>query len=159
VNPLIAELGLAPNVEGGFYRQTWESPDSIEMPYGSRPLANTIYYLLTEDSPIGHFHSNRSDITHFFHSGGPITYILISPRGSVRRIVLGLDHDLGERLSFTCPGGWWKSSHIGDGCSHGLVSEITVPGFRTDDHRMLTYAELARRYPDLVGSCREYVSK
>ena len=32
-------------------------------------LQQTRVYLLNSESPVGHFHRNKSDIVHFFHMG------------------------------------------------------------------------------------------
>ena len=40
---LVERLGLEPNLEGGFYRQTYESVGEVVMPGGPRPLMNSIY--------------------------------------------------------------------------------------------------------------------
>lgn len=136
---LRAALHLASHVEGGYYRETWSAADHVDTPRGPRVLANTIYYLLDTASPRGRLHRCASDITHFFHAGGPIRYALIDPDGGWHELDLGPDPDAGHRLAFTCPGGWWKASHLLPGVEHGLVSEVVAPGFDFADH------ELARR--------------
>jgi len=144
-------LELEPNLEGGYYRQTFESAGRTSTADGPRPLLNTIFYLLTADSPIGHLHLNRSAITHFHHLGGPSTYVLVAPSGNLEEVVLGPDLAAGHVLSFTCPGGWWKASHIlAPGATDCLVSEAVAPGFRYDDHRMATFDEIAAIHPSLI---------
>lgn len=136
---LRAALELAPHVEGGYYRETWSAAARVDTPRGPRVLANTIYYLLDLASPRGRLHRCASDITHFFHAGGPIRYSLIDPEGGWHELDLGPHPSAGQRLAFTCPGGWWKASHLLPGAHHGLVSEVVAPGFDFADH------ELARR--------------
>ena len=146
---LADRLGLYAHVEGGFFRETWGATATVNAEVGRRPLANSIYYLLTRDSPLGVFHRNVSDITHFFHSGGPIVYAMIDPEGGWHEVVLGRDRDAGEALSFTCPGGWWKSSQLGSEAEHGLISEIVAPGFDYADQTFATAEVFARRFPAL----------
>ncbi len=150
-------LDLQQNIEGGYYRQTYESVNQVQTKHGQRSLANTIYYLLTADSPIGHFHLNRSDITHFFHSGGPIEYLLVSPDGKLETITMGRNHKRGEVLSFTCPAGWWKSSHLSEGVKLGLISEITTPGFCTEDLEIADLEGFVMRFPNLLETCKDYI--
>jgi len=156
---LTKQLSLEPNIEGGYYRQTWEANATVETAHGQRPLANSIFYLLTDDSPIGHFHLNHSDITHFFHKGGPIEYLLVSPSGQLQSVTMGADFAARQVLSFTCPGGWWKSSHLSDGTTYGLISEITVPAFRYEDHQMATPEIFQQLFPDLLEACQKYILK
>lgn len=146
---LVAGLELEAHVEGGFFRETWGSTATVRAEVGPRPAANSIYYLLTRDSPLGVFHRNVSDITHFFHSGGPIAYAMIDPEGGWHEVVLGRDRGAGEALSFTCPGGWWKSSRLIGGAEHGLISEIVAPGFDYADQTLATAELFARRFPAL----------
>src|SRR5690606_40803653 len=75
---LIDTLGLDAHVEGGYFRRHYEpgSGRRLATEHGQRFSMTCIYYLLTADSPIGHFHRNRSDIMHFFHAGDPLTYYL-----------------------------------------------------------------------------------
>lgn len=146
---LVARLGLAPHVEGGYFRELWAARAWVDTAAGPRPLASTIYYLLTTDAPLGRFHRNTSDITHLLHSGGPIVYDLISPAGEWRQVVLGRDLAGGQVLSFTCPGGWWKSSHLPAGIAAGLISELVAPGFDYADHQIADVALFERLFPRL----------
>jgi len=159
----IAQLDLEPNMEGGYYRQTFASATTVDTgPTSSdprpRPLLTTIYYLLTPSSPVGHLHLNRSDITHFYHRGGPAHYTLVSPDGELREVVLGADWRSGEVVSFTAPGGWWKASSIRGhetiGC---LISEAVAPGFSYDDHEMATVEGIAAVHPLLLDRLRPLI--
>lgn len=45
--PLAEALDLQPHPEGGWYRQTWVSPEPVTLPDGRvRPTATLIYFLL-----------------------------------------------------------------------------------------------------------------
>lgn len=148
-------LALEPNPEGGWFRQTYESSAEVETDGGARPLVNSIYYLLTAASPVGHLHRNRSAITHFHHDGGPATYLLIAPDGGLHEVVLGPDPAAGHVVSFTAPGGWWKASHVlAPGATDCLISEVVSPGFRYDDHEMATIGEIQAELAASVGRPR-----
>lgn len=152
-------LDLEPNLEGGFYRQTYESVEEVMTPRGLRPMMNSIFYLLTTKSPIGALHRNRSDIAHFHHAGGPATYLLVSPDGEVTEVVLGSDYLAGEVPTFTAPGGCWKTSWIAaPDAVDCLISEAVVPGFHYDDHEMATLEGFAKEHPALVGRFRPYIA-
>ncbi|MCX5379746.1 cupin domain-containing protein [Streptomyces sp. NBC_00091] len=152
--PLRELLGLTPHVEGGYFRQYYESTDGLETSRGRRPLANTIHYLLDRDSPVGYLHLNNAHITHFLNSGGPIQYLMLSPDGEVHEVVMGEDAAAGQVLAFTCPGGWWKSSRLPEGVSHGLISEIVAPGFDYRDQSLASADRIADQYPAAIGRLR-----
>lgn len=130
---LIAALGLEGHVEGGFFRRTYEATDSprIKTPAGQRFSMTSIYYLLTQEGPVGHFHRNRSDIVHYYHLGGPIDYYLIDDAGNLHKVTMGPDPTQGHLLQLTVPGGIWKASRLREGSSagYGLISEAVSPGF------------------------------
>jgi len=154
----VGRLGLEPNLEGGYYRQTFESSSTVATAAGERPLLNTIYYLLTAGSPVGHLHRNRSDITHLHHHGGPATYLLVSPAGELREVVLGPDLDAGQVVSFTAPGGWWKTSHVlAPGATACLISEVVAPGFRYEDHEMASVTGVAAAHAELLDRLRPFI--
>jgi predicted cupin superfamily sugar epimerase len=82
----------------------------VEINGGQRHLMTSIYYLLTKDSPIGHFHLNQSDIVHYYHLGSPIQYSLIFPDGTLNTVVMGSDVIAGQCLQLHVPGGVWKAN-------------------------------------------------
>ncbi|RDG32044.1 cupin domain-containing protein [Streptomyces corynorhini] len=151
-------LDLAAHVEGGYFRQMYESTATVATERGIRTLANTIYYLLDRASPVGHLHGNVSDITHFLHRGGPVHYLLLSPDGELHERVLGLDVERGEVPAFTCPGAWWKTSFLPDGVTEGLISEIVAPGFDFADQRMARAQDIAAAFPEHARRLERYVS-
>lgn len=151
---LIDQLQLEPHVEGGFFRRTYQSDDRppLSTGYGSRLRLSSIYYLLTNDSPIGHWHLNRSDILHFFHLGHPITYYLLDASGNVSTHVMGPDPTQGHQLQLLVPGGTWKASYLNSeedtsGDDYGLISEAVCPGFDFDDMTLGTETQLLQSFP------------
>ncbi|MFD8021304.1 cupin domain-containing protein [Streptomyces lavendulae] len=155
--PLDEALGLEPHIEGGYFRQYYESVGTLETGRGTRPLANTIHYLLDRESPIGYLHMNNAHITHFLNAGGPIHYQMLSPDGVVHEVVMGEDAAAGQVRVFTCPGGWWKASRLPEGVSHGLISEIVAPGFDYRDQAIARIDDLARQFPGAVERLRPCV--
>ncbi|MFJ7796124.1 cupin domain-containing protein [Pseudomonas sp. NPDC096950] len=148
---LIAALELGPHMEGGYYRRTFQSDHRamVEIEGGQRYWMTSIYYLLTEDSPIGHFHLNRSDIVHYYHLGDGIQYSLIFPDGTLKTVVMGSDVVTGECLQLHVPGGVWKASQLKDGASgYGLISEAVSPGFDFADMEMGDRQKLTEQFPE-----------
>lgn len=69
----IDALRLEPHVVSGFFRRTFQAGHlpPLLTERGKLHLLTSIHYLLTEASPVGYWHLNRSDILHFHHSGAP----------------------------------------------------------------------------------------
>jgi predicted cupin superfamily sugar epimerase len=145
--PTIELFDLTEHIEGGYYRQLWESDRTLWTDRGERTLANTILYLLDRRSPIGRLHLNASDITHFAHGSAVVDYLLVAPDGTVHQRRLGVDVARGEVPALTVPGGWWKASSLPDGHEEALISEIAAPGFVFADQRLARVADV----PDLFG--------
>jgi predicted cupin superfamily sugar epimerase len=155
---LITALDLEPHTEGGFYRRTFQSDRHavIETDNGPRYLMTSIYYLLTNESPIGHFHLNQSDIVHYYHLGDAIQYSLIFPDGTLKTVMMGNDIIAGQKLQLHVPGGVWKASRLMDGLSgYGLISEAVSPGFDYADMALGDRRELSEQFPEhsqLIGA-------
>ena len=140
-------------MEGGYFRRSYTASHSTTLVSGAasgaeRPLLSSIYYLLTDDSPIGVFHCNRSDIVHYWQRGSSLRYFLIDPQGSLSQVVLGPDLAAGEQLQLTVPGGYWKATRLEQG-EFGLLSEAVAPGFDYDDMQLATATQLAAAFPEL----------
>lgn len=146
---IIDQLQLEPHLEGGYFRRTFASDHEIN-PGSSqtRPGMSSIYYLLTDDRPVGHFHRNRSDIMHYWHQGHSLTYYLIEADGSLRTVVLGPNLEQGEQLQLLVPGGIWKATHLPTG-EFGLLSEAVCPGFEYEDMELASAELLANAFPSL----------
>jgi predicted cupin superfamily sugar epimerase len=142
-----ARLKLVPHVEeGGYYSEQYRSgagPDGVEM-------MDTIYYMLTDDSSVGHFHRNRSDIVHFFHVGAPLRYTTIDPGGGIDTFVLGPDPSQGHQLQRVVRGGLWKATELCPGdAPYGLISEAVTPAFAAKDRTVASRASLRELFPRL----------
>ncbi|WP_426234324.1 cupin domain-containing protein [Pseudomonas sp. TWP3-2] len=147
---VIRALELQPHVEGGYFRRTFQADQraTLETAGGPRYLMTSIYYLLTEQSPVGQFHFNQSDILHFFHLGDPVEYSLIFADGSLQTLIMGSDILAGQQLQLHVPGGIWKASRLLDGPDgFGLISEAVSPGFDFADMQIGDRRKLIAQYP------------
>lgn len=147
---LITALDLEQHVEGGYFRRTFQSDrhPMVATERGQRYLMTSIYYLLTQDSPIGYFHFNQSDIVHYYHLGDAIEYSLIFPDGTLQTVVMGSDVVAGQCLQLHVPGGIWKASQIIDRSEgYGLISEAVSPGFDYADMEMSDRQKLTAEFP------------
>ena len=155
---LIKQLQLQPHLEGGYFRRTYGSGYSTTLPeLGERLLMSSIYYLLTDDSPVGYFHRNRSDIVHYWHRGHSLTYYLVGPDGRLSTATLGPDLAAGEQLQLVVAGGTWKATRLSGG-EFGLLSEAVAPGFEYADMELASTAVLEADFPELRQQQRELLA-
>lgn len=147
-------LNLSGHLEGGFFRRTYQADDyaKLSTDKGERFILTSIFYMLTSQSPIGHFHLNKSDIVHYYHMGDPIRYTLIYPDGKLEQVIMGSDVTKGELLQLTVKGGIWKSSELLAGeHGYGLISEAVSPGFDYADMTLGTKELLQEKFPQHWG--------
>jgi uncharacterized protein len=145
---VIAALGLEAHFEGGFFRAMFRATDRAPFatPNGPRLSITSIYYMLTDDSPIDVFHTKLSDGIQYFHFGAPITYHLIHPDGRYEAVVLGTDLAKGEVPALAVKGGVWKAAELPAG-EFGLVSEVVSPGWEMADMTLIDRVALTAKFP------------
>lgn len=148
---LAKALNLEAHVEGGYFRQTFKADHrpTIATESGDRVTMTSIYYLLSAESPVGHFHMNQSDIMHYFHQGDPITYYMLKPDGNLQITILGPDPTKGHQLQMMVKGGTWKASKIPTNAEYGygLIGEAVAPGFDYADMQLGKTAMLLKQFP------------
>ncbi|MGH1374179.1 MAG: cupin domain-containing protein [Cellvibrionaceae bacterium] len=145
---LIEQLQLERHIEGGYFKRSYQSDHQppMDTPVGKRLRISSIYYLLTDDAPIGRWHLNQSDILHYFHRGDPIRYYLIDEQGELTTHLLGPDPSLGHCLQLAVKGGTWKASQLEQG-NYGLLSEAVCPGFEYQDMQLGEASRLLAQFP------------
>ena len=155
---LIEKLSLEPHIEGGYFSRTYRSDLTTPVPYDTMPrcLLSSIYYMLTDDNPIGFLHKNKSDIIHFFHGGSALTYILITPDGKLDKKILGADLNKGQQMQLIVRGGYWKATALAAG-EFGLISEVVSPGFEYGDMQLAKRNVIKNLFPNLWDQIAQYV--
>ena len=154
---LISQLQLERHIEGGYFKRTYQADHQPKIDTEACPRLpmSSIYYLLTDDAPIGRWHMNRSDILHFYHLGDPINYYLIDGAGNLSTQILGPNPSLGHRLQLLVKGGCWKASKLQSG-SFGLLSEAVCPGFEYQDMQLGQRAKLLAQFPQHEQLIRDF---
>ena len=108
---VIALLGLVPlPVEGGFFRQTYRSDDTITGNFlparytGDKTFGTAIYYLLTsEPDSFSALHRLPTDEVYHFYLGDPVEMLLLHPEGRSERVLLGHDVAGAQRVQHVVP--------------------------------------------------------
>lgn len=148
----IHHLGLQPHPEGGYFRETYRSAESISHQHlpvrfaGSRSFSTAIYFLL-EAGQHSAFHRIRSDEAWHLYAGGPLEIFAITPTGELIRHRLGLDLAQGEQPQLVIPAGHWFASRPDHAVPYALVGCTVAPGFDFADFEMGSRPELLRQFP------------
>jgi predicted cupin superfamily sugar epimerase len=130
---LIKELGLEPLPdEGGFYRETWRSPQRLK-PGSGKSAGTAIYYLLTEDS-FSHLHRLPTDEVYHFYLGDPVRLLQLFPDGTGVATTLGSDILNGQVVQCIVPADTWQGSRLVPGGSFALLGTTMAPGFDFSDY-------------------------
>nr|VFK51436.1 MAG: hypothetical protein BECKTUN1418D_GA0071000_10084 [Candidatus Kentron sp. TUN]VFK57247.1 MAG: hypothetical protein BECKTUN1418F_GA0071002_11104 [Candidatus Kentron sp. TUN]VFK65362.1 MAG: hypothetical protein BECKTUN1418E_GA0071001_11064 [Candidatus Kentron sp. TUN] len=155
---IIQRLKLEKHVEGGYFSETYRSGLQIQTDRvgEGRSLLTAIYYMLTDDNPIGYFHTNLSDAIHFFHAGEPALYLIVHPDGRLEKRLLGADPEKGCQLQLLVEGGCWKASVLRKG-SFSLIGEVITPGFEYQDNTMAEPDGFKALFPELWDELSPYV--
>jgi hypothetical protein len=147
-------LNLLPHpIEGGFFRRTYTSPGTVELPRGLRAQGTAIYYLL-EPSTFSEMHVLNSDEIFHFYLGDPVEMLQLYPDGSSAVLTLGPDLGAGQHVQLVVPAGVWQGTRLLRDGKVALLGCTVTPGFDFADYKNAKYAELAGRWPSQAERIR-----
>ncbi|MCH7412993.1 cupin domain-containing protein [Belliella sp. R4-6] len=149
IKELVAELGLIPHPEGGYYKEIYRSELGIGTPSGERSTVTSIYFLLTSEN-VSKFHQIKSDEMWFYHEGSPLTVHVIDENGQYEKIKIGPVCE-NNRPQQMVPAGVIFGSTVDQHDSYALVSCVVSPGFDFEDFRLFSCEELLAKYPEHSG--------
>lgn len=162
---MIKLLGLRPlKPEGGFYLETYRSMLSLPSAYlpkvyaGRRSAGTAIYYLLTAKA-CSAIHRLRSDEVYHFYLGDPVELLVLSPKGSVKKYLLGGSLHHGMRPQAVVPGGYWQGARLRAGGRWALLGTTVFPGFDLRDFELGIRERLLKLYPKLRKAIIELTIK
>lgn len=145
---VIAELGLAPHPEGGFYAETFRAePLPIALPGRGERAASTAIYFLLRAGDFSALHAVTSDEAWHHYLGDELELHCFDARDEHRLVRLGSDLELGQRPQHVVRRGELQGARVVPG-RHGfaLCGCTVAPGFDFADFRMPDRAELLRRF-------------
>jgi len=133
---LAAALDLSPHPEGGWYRQTWASPEVVTLADGRvRPTATLIHFLLPAGESSA-WHRVASDEVWLAHTGRVVLELGGSGPAPAAQgcVVVGTDVDAGEVAQAVVPADAWQRTRPGS--EDALVSCLVSPGFDFADFEL-----------------------
>lgn len=158
--------------EGGYYRETYRSEESIlinpldDPDYknklcclseigndddddGStnlRPIFTLIYYLLDGDQ-FSAFHKVRFDEIWHFYKGSTVSLYLLTDSKKILSVRLGNNLDNNEHFHYVIKGNTWFAAEINDKSSYSLIGCSVSPGFDFKDFELGSKSGLKKIYP------------
>ncbi|MSR57875.1 MAG: cupin domain-containing protein [Planctomycetaceae bacterium] len=148
----IEGLQLQPHPEGGYFRETYRSPETIARQHlpprfsGDRAFATAIYFLLQGDD-FSALHRIKQDEIWHFYEGCSLTIRVIDPGGDLSSIRLGRDARAREVPQAVVRAGCLFGARVNDPRSYALVGCTVAPGFDFADFEMPTRQTLVTLYP------------
>lgn len=159
VQQLIKQYNLLPHPEGGWYKETYKSSETIPsnaLPVrfmGDRTFSTAIYFLL-EAGNFSAFHRIKSDECWHFYMGDPLWVYVLLPGGKLEITKLGSNFERGELFQFLVPANCWFASRPAPGSSFSFVGCTVAPGFEFDDFELAKAWELCEIYPQHAVTIR-----
>lgn len=149
---LIALYHLQPHPEGGWYKETYRSNESIPanaLPQrftGSRSFSTAIYFLL-EQGNYSAFHKIKSDECWHFYAGDALEIFILSPDGELEIFLLGNDIENKQVFQHVVPANCWFASRPAKESRYCFVGCTVAPGFDFEDFEMANANDLIKTYP------------
>jgi predicted cupin superfamily sugar epimerase len=151
IQNLIHQYNLLPHPEGGYFKETYRSKESITtsgLPSrfpGERTFSTAIYFLLLKDL-FSAFHRIKSDECWHFYEGDSLHVHVLHINGSYELIRLGRNREQGEVYQAIVPAdAWFASETTGE---YSFVGCTVSPGFDFADFELARAAELIKEYPE-----------
>jgi predicted cupin superfamily sugar epimerase len=147
----IDKLNLKAHPEGGFYKETYRSTETIALSglptrFSSlRNFSTAIYFLLrSQDKSL--FHRIKSDELWHFHYGSTL-HIYVLHEENVLEYKLGANPELGESLQVVIPANHWFGAKLTTPNTYTLAGCTVAPGFDFMDFEMAERQNLLKEFP------------
>lgn len=148
-NDYISQLGLLPHPEGGYYKETYRSAETIGFTgfEGKRNISTAIYFLI-ENGNFSALHRIKSDEVWHFYAGDALEVIEIDEAGKLISTAVGNDVSKEQVPQYVVKAGRWFGSRVLKGGRFSLVGCTVAPGFDFKDFEMAGREALVARFPE-----------
>lgn len=149
---LINKLSLIKHPEGGYYKLTYKSTETVSVE--SMPTRFTIdhsystgiFYFL-EKNDFSAFHRIKQDEMWHFYYGSPLNIHVIDNNEKYSCIKLGVNFENGEIPQAVVNAGYFFAAEVCDKKLYSLVGCTVSPGFEFEDFEMPDRATLIKQFP------------
>jgi len=155
---IVQKLGLLEHPEGGFYKETYRSNQTVEIDSTTYRNISTAIYFLSENDNKSLFHRIKSDELWFFHQGQPLEIVFIKDR-ILHTIILGNDFENGEVVQAIIPANTWFASGVKNLKGYSFVSCTVAPGFDFADFELAKRENLIKEFPDFKETIEKFTKE
>ena len=161
IEQLIDSFKMAPHPEGGYYRETYRSNETIQeecLPLrfrGERLFSTGIYYLL-RGGEFSAFHRIKSDEMWHFYAGGPLNIYVIDHTGNFELVTMGQNINNGEVYQAVIRAGNWFAAQPVGTVGFSFMGCTVAPGFDFEDFELAKADELAAFFPHHENLIRQF---
>ncbi len=161
VQQIITHYQLLPHPEGGYYKETYRSSETIaknalpERFTGVRHFSTAIYFLL-EKNTFSAFHKIKSDECWHFYSGQTLLIYIIDTKGILTTVRLGNNIPMGDTFQYVVPAECWFAAEPAPGSNFSLVGCTVAPGFDFNDFELAKADILMKMYPQYEAYIRKF---
>jgi len=148
----IDHLQLTPHPEGGYYRETYRSEETVPADAlpprfaGDRAAAALIYFLLP-GREVSSLHRIQQDEIWHFYEGTALTLHQLRPDGTYAADTLGREVEKGQARQGVVPAGVWFGATVDDPDGYALVGCTTAPAFDFADFELAEAEALRETHP------------
>jgi len=145
---LIRQFDLQPHPEGGFFRETYRSSETVvrSAQQGERSASTAIYYLLCDDA-YSAWHRIRSDEIWHFYAGCALDVHVLHADGSLETHRLGnAVENPAAVFQAMVPAGCWFAAERVDPEAYALAGCTVAPGFEFSEFELADSASLLAAY-------------
>jgi predicted cupin superfamily sugar epimerase len=152
VKKIVDRFALIPHPEGGFFREVYRSPLTIEHPSvdsrsDQRRSSNTFIYFLLSGNDFSAFHRVRcSDEIWHLYAGGSLELHTLDDGKQYEKRVLTNDLHAGEPAQVV-PAGCWQAARLAPHSDWAFCGCTVAPGFDFADFEMPPAGKLIAAYP------------
>jgi predicted cupin superfamily sugar epimerase len=142
---VVRELELAPHPEGGWYKETYRSAQTVQSPkHGERAAFTSILFLL-EAPDVSRLHRLDAEELWNWHAGSPLdVHVLTNERGRESR---RLGASPGQTFQTVIPADCWFGAEVPAPGQWSLVGCVVAPGFEFRTFELADRAKLLAELP------------
>lgn len=146
---VIEKLQLEPlDQEGGFFRRTYQSVETVNLREGyEQHLGTAIYFLLTPDA-FSALHWLEDDELYHFYIGDPVELYELDSKTGLKQTVLGHNIMNGQQVQYPVRGKRWHGSRLVSGGQWALLGTTMAPGFAWDEFKLGKRDALIHDFPE-----------